>query len=258
MHTDQRIPTSCPFGFQGRYTVVPGDTMFLIAQRFGVSLDALIEANPHITNPDLIFPGDVLCVPAGRVPVACRPGFTGRTIVIAGDTMFEIAQFFRTRLEALIANNPHITNPNLIFPGDVLCVPGFVPFPCCVVLGPVGNVPRGTGGAAFVNVDFTGGEAVSFVARLPEPSTFGNFDTFVAEVIIPGIEPFREELFATPEEPPTWDVTISLPTAAALTPDTEVRVRAANSATERLGPVVIESTLGVCQGTPFTGCNSIC
>ena len=58
-----RVPKSCPPGFLGRYTVVQGDSMFSIAQRFGVSLDALIAANPHITNPKLIFPGDVLCVP---------------------------------------------------------------------------------------------------------------------------------------------------------------------------------------------------
>ncbi|MDN5364373.1 MAG: hypothetical protein PWQ91_1435, partial [Eubacteriales bacterium] len=58
-----RVPASCPAGFEGRYTVQPGDTMFLIAQRFGVSLDDLIAANPHISDPNLIFPGDVLCVP---------------------------------------------------------------------------------------------------------------------------------------------------------------------------------------------------
>lgn len=58
-----RVPKSCPPGFLGRYTVVQGDSMFSIAQRFGVSLDALIAANPRITNPKLIFPGDVLCVP---------------------------------------------------------------------------------------------------------------------------------------------------------------------------------------------------
>lgn len=62
-----RVPTHCPPGFQGRYTVVQGDSMFFIAQRFGVSLDALIAANPHIPNPNKIFPGDVLCVP-GHVP----------------------------------------------------------------------------------------------------------------------------------------------------------------------------------------------
>lgn len=58
-----RVPVTCPPGFQGRYTVRPGDTMFLIARRFGVTLQALISANSHISNPNLIFPGDVLCVP---------------------------------------------------------------------------------------------------------------------------------------------------------------------------------------------------
>ena len=58
-----RVPESCPPGFQERYTVQEGDTMFLIAQQFNVVLQALINANPHITNPDIIFPGDVLCVP---------------------------------------------------------------------------------------------------------------------------------------------------------------------------------------------------
>jgi len=121
-----RQPTSCPPGFQGRYTVRPGDTMFLIARRFGVSLQALINANPHITNPNLIFPCDVLCVPGAqdcRVPTSCPPGFKGRYTVRPGDTMFLIARRFGVSLQALINANPHITNPNLIFPCDVLCVP---------------------------------------------------------------------------------------------------------------------------------------
>ncbi len=121
-----RVPVSCPPGFQGRYTVRPGDTMFFIARRFGVTLQALISANPHIPNPNLIFPGDVLCVPTvepGRVPVSCPPGFQGRYTVRPGDTMFFIARRFCVTLQALISANPHIPNPNLIFPGDVLCVP---------------------------------------------------------------------------------------------------------------------------------------
>ena len=58
----RRSPERCPRGW-GRYTVRPGDTMFLIARRFRVSLDRLIRANPHIQDPDVISPGDVLCVP---------------------------------------------------------------------------------------------------------------------------------------------------------------------------------------------------
>lgn len=54
-------PANCS-GFY--YTVRPGDTMFTIAQRFGVPLPALIAANPQIPNPSLIFPGQVICVPS--------------------------------------------------------------------------------------------------------------------------------------------------------------------------------------------------
>lgn len=44
--------------------VEEGDTMGLIAIQFGVSLDALIKANPKVKNPNLIKPGDVLNLPA--------------------------------------------------------------------------------------------------------------------------------------------------------------------------------------------------
>ena len=45
------------------YTVRPGDTLSGIAERFGVSLDALIAANPQISDPDRIFPGQVINIP---------------------------------------------------------------------------------------------------------------------------------------------------------------------------------------------------
>lgn len=49
----------------GDYGVVRGDTLWDIARAHGVSLDALIEANPQIANPDLIFPGDRITIPTG-------------------------------------------------------------------------------------------------------------------------------------------------------------------------------------------------
>ena len=45
------------------YTVQRGDTLFLIAQRFDISLDSIIAANPQIANPNIIFPGQRICIP---------------------------------------------------------------------------------------------------------------------------------------------------------------------------------------------------
>lgn len=47
----------------GVYTVKKGDTLWGIAQRWGVSLQALIAANPGIKNPNLIYPGDKVVIP---------------------------------------------------------------------------------------------------------------------------------------------------------------------------------------------------
>ncbi|HEY8392460.1 MAG TPA: LysM peptidoglycan-binding domain-containing protein [Capillibacterium sp.] len=119
-------PPAPPFCPQGQlYTVMAGDSLFLIAQRFGVSLEALIAANPQIANPDLIFPGQVICVPPVMTPpVPPVPSCPGATyIVVQGDTLFQIARRFGVTLEALLAVNPQITNPDLIFPGQVICLP---------------------------------------------------------------------------------------------------------------------------------------
>lgn len=51
-----------------RYTVRAGDTLFLIARRYGVTIQQILNANPQITNPDLIFVGQVLCIPTAPLP----------------------------------------------------------------------------------------------------------------------------------------------------------------------------------------------
>ena len=45
------------------YTVKKGDTLWGIARRYGVSLTALIAANPQIKNPNLIYPGNRVQIP---------------------------------------------------------------------------------------------------------------------------------------------------------------------------------------------------
>jgi len=45
------------------HTVVRGDTMWKIASKYQVGTSEVINANPQISNPDLIYPGQVLNIP---------------------------------------------------------------------------------------------------------------------------------------------------------------------------------------------------
>lgn len=45
-----------------RYEVQPGDTLLDIAERYGVSVEDLVQAN-RLDNPDLLVPGQILIIP---------------------------------------------------------------------------------------------------------------------------------------------------------------------------------------------------
>lgn len=48
----------------GTYTVVPGDTMWKIAVRYQIGVSELIQANPQIKNPAMIYVGQKLYIPS--------------------------------------------------------------------------------------------------------------------------------------------------------------------------------------------------
>ncbi|HHY12649.1 MAG TPA: LysM peptidoglycan-binding domain-containing protein [Firmicutes bacterium] len=57
-------PTPGPAPSPGRrYVVRSGDTMFLIAQTFAVSLAELVAFNPQIADPNVLVPGEVVLIP---------------------------------------------------------------------------------------------------------------------------------------------------------------------------------------------------
>jgi len=87
------------------YTVVEGDTLPEVAGRLGVSLPALLAANPN-----LLQLGEVLTVPGITYEVRPR------------DTLGEIARRFDVTLEALASANS-IVNVNVIQVGQVLIIP---------------------------------------------------------------------------------------------------------------------------------------
>ncbi len=102
-------PTPPPTGSQF-YTVQRGDTLKKIAARLGTSLEALVKANPQVTNINLIYVGQKLNIPAG----------VSVYIVARGDTLKKIADRFGTTLENLLGLNPNIRNANLIYVGQII------------------------------------------------------------------------------------------------------------------------------------------
>lgn len=180
-----------------------------------------------------------------RVPASCPANFAGQYSVNPGDTMYQIASIFRINVTELIRVNPHITNPNLIFPGDVLCVPGQITFPCCLVMDLVQPSELGEAGVALVHTSFFGTQAISVMATLSVLPA--GYDTWFAEVNIPNVGSFGNRIYPTPETPPTFSGTIDFPTAASLTLNSTVRVFPANSVTGNEGPVKLQGSLNSCR-----------
>ncbi len=116
------------------YVVRSGDTLSEIAARNGVDLGRLIQANLQIRNPHLIQPGQVIRLPGGsaaRQPTAAPPATqpapppSGREHrVRIGDTLSGIARQYGTSVDAILRANPGIANPNLIYPGQRIVIPG--------------------------------------------------------------------------------------------------------------------------------------
>lgn len=115
------------------YTVQSGDNLWDISIKLGVSHKDLIDANPSITNPNVIFAGQVINVPVTSkevISITTNIEDTSRNnseiktyIVQSGDNLWDISIKLGVPHKDLIDANPSITNPNFIFAGQVINVP---------------------------------------------------------------------------------------------------------------------------------------
>ncbi|MFT4413925.1 LysM peptidoglycan-binding domain-containing protein [Fredinandcohnia humi] len=176
------------------YVVKPGDTLYILAQRFRTTINLFLMFNPEITNPALIFPGQILNLPptghsfrlcpvlrqGDRGPAVSRIQFLLRQqglytgaidgiygpltqralvawqqsvkeinvtgivdeetwvslgfecnerpeivqyIVRPGSNLFSIAIWFGITVESILQVNPQITNPNLVYAGQIINIP---------------------------------------------------------------------------------------------------------------------------------------
>lgn len=100
------------------YTVQRGDTLSKIGARFGVSALSLAQIN-GLSNPNVIFIGQKLCVqPGGGGTSSPDQTYTVRP----GDTLASIGRQYGWSA-AYLAKVNGLSNPDKIYPGQVLTIP---------------------------------------------------------------------------------------------------------------------------------------
>ena len=110
------------------YAIREGDTFYNIAQRYGIPLNLLLEANPE-ANPYDLKVGQEICIP--NVPAGCP--FGTLVTIQEGTRLSDILIFYNLSLNELRDANPNF-NPNIIVPGEQLCIP-----PEAFIQGPQGT-----------------------------------------------------------------------------------------------------------------------
>ena len=106
------------------HVVQTGDTLFTIARRYNTTIVAIMQAN-GLTNPNIIFIGQRLVIPAGSGAPAATPGASAgpETIytVRTGDTLYAIARRFSVPMMTIAQMNG-IVNPSRIYIGQQLVI----------------------------------------------------------------------------------------------------------------------------------------
>ena len=128
----------CPAGSES-YRVQRGDSFYLIARKFGISVRALMNANPAIAAGRLLV-GDILCVPVGEGR-SCPVGSSAYTVQ-QGQSVVDVMLSSNVSLRALREYNEDI-RLTALRPGDVLCLPPSGDRGLCENGGPVYRLQEG-------------------------------------------------------------------------------------------------------------------
>lgn len=96
-----------------------GENLTQIARMYGVTVEEIMTAN-GLTNPNLIYAGQRLRIPSSTTYIT--------HIVQRGETLSSIAYRYGVSYWDIAALNG-LTNPNLIYVGQVLLIPALGPVP---------------------------------------------------------------------------------------------------------------------------------
>lgn len=116
------VQTGGPLPGEGVYIVQRGDTLAAIAQRYGLTVDAITHAN-GLPDPRRIYVGQRLTIPRqGRV---VSPETTVPYVIQAGDTLFSVARRYHTTWQTLVQINGMLS-PDIVHVGQVVQAPSLI------------------------------------------------------------------------------------------------------------------------------------
>jgi len=100
------------------HTVVAGDTLYNIAEQNGITLEYLMALNPGLGDASNLQIGTKILVPKGS-----SHEVTQTYTIKPGDSLWKLAQQWNVSLDALVAANGQLSNPDQLTPGQVINVP---------------------------------------------------------------------------------------------------------------------------------------
>ena len=152
-----------------QHTVAVGEYLGLIAERYDVLVADILRRN-SISNPDLVYPGTVLIIPGVTVEAAPAPAVPapGEAPQPAGEVQHTVAPgeylgLIGERYGVLVADilrRNNISNPDLVYPGTVLIIPGVAP--AAPAPAPAPDAPPPVSAPAVGGGFALGGQALSF------------------------------------------------------------------------------------------------
>ncbi|MFF2910838.1 LysM peptidoglycan-binding domain-containing protein [Paenibacillus sp. NPDC057934] len=106
------------------HIVKQGDTLYALSQKYGVPLEKIIEANPQLSNPDVLSVGEKVKIPSsGPSPVPGNSDLYYKHTVKQGDTLWKLSKAWGVPLKDVVDANPQLKNPNALLIGEVVNIP---------------------------------------------------------------------------------------------------------------------------------------
>lgn len=105
------------------HIVKQGDSLYSISQKYGVPLQTVIEANPQISNPNVLAIGEKVKIPKAPVSVPDNSEVYYKHTVKQGDTLWKLSKAWGVSLKDMVEANPQLKNPNALMTGEVVNIP---------------------------------------------------------------------------------------------------------------------------------------